>query len=1850
MAETLAERMRRLGGGGESLTDRMRRLTGEARPARRGIGLEVDLGRAVAGEVASTLPRMASALGGVAEWGARRVGAERLASRFDEAQQNLSELANLIERSSAPQTTAGKVVKVLTGVGKYVVAGPYAGTLMATTEAAADPRYSQTALVGELVPGPVGAVARRASETPFGRAVGEVALNEAVAQALKLGVRGVRAGARAMGRATDFGEGMVEAGARDLERARFDVGDVPQRITDPRRLLPGGPATGDLTGPGIPLRGPESPDVRAAIARAQDTKRLARGPLITPPPTKLPPPDLPPTPTEGREIAAARTASGGLRDLSKVHSDALMREYAERADAMLNAQERAQYAWIVDEGGHMGDPGRVVPMADRRGPGPSRQAKALRNIEQIDQTMRRIEAEWARRGLPEDELYRGLDLLDAEKRAAKVGDYESVERAGLSSLVEPEYRVGDDEGFTLFERRRDFRAPAQRGLFDPQSVDARLTHGSPRAAASATSQVRAAAEPFTSPPVRGGVRRPPTSAERLASMRAAREAEQGWVDVRGKTIESPDDVHTLLRPFRSPQQERMHVILTDDADRVLSHTLETSGALNYVAFGREGEIASWLEPIARRAERVGATRVVMAHNHPSGVATPSGDDQRFTAGIARALRRWGKQLRVESYVIDHNTVGNAIDGSTRPVRSQGPAPDWTHTAGGIVSGPDDVVRYVRAADESGGIQVLYLDTQNRTVALEPHRFESLARMKRWLPERLRAHGAGSAVVTVGDHETWLRALREVEGTPQIHDVIRLPGADDAHSLSARDRDLFRASYGADESRTARRLFERPTDAAGRWRGEPAVPDGRAGPGRESALPPDARVGPTAVRGQAGLFGPGELPPPVDRRGQQSLFDDLDVGRSDRPIVPEPTSPEDLRKLGRRNERYVEGDVIPPADAEYRAGHTEPLPGQRALFSNPVGPAARYVATSPGAGAIVGAGVGAATDEENRLRGAAVGAGVGFTVGLTGSYLARRAASAGAPLRTVGDPDVDAVLGTIARGKRAAVAGDDLLAATQKAYTAVVDELYPLREFGRQVGGSDRLSQLATQARGWESAAYQYTRDELRPLLQATQPVREQVMALAKAQRALALLDQGLEKTDLSRDVLERTVAKLSARPDVAQGAEALQAYYRKLLAYKAGNGVLAPEQYRAIVESGDFYTPFTREFEQGVRAGGQGAGGGRLVNRGTGVRRMDTGKARAQTVDPFEQAILDTFEAHRTVAKQRVSNMVAAIVEAEPEAAHPFIRRVANRAAARAGRVVEANIAGERRIYEVVEKDLYDAWASFDPRAQNIAVKLLAPFKRTLQAGVTILPDFALANAIRDNVMTGIQYRAHVGAQAAGAAVGAVAGAAKAEPGERGRGALIGAGLGLGLGSIAPNIARTLGAMRHIVKDDAIYREFLREGGPSLGGFYPKNLHDARRLMGELERTGVSAGDLLSPRQWWEGLQSIGRLAEQAPRLAAYEATRAAGGTAAEGVFRAADISLDFGKIGAHTKGIAATTAFWNAKVQGWDKLARLLKNPKTWGVAAATITAPSVALWMINTENPEYWERPQWERNLFWLLPKEGGGFWRIPKPFEVGFIFGSLPERILDFAKQRDPETLTYALQDMTGNTFEGTVPLPTLPATIAENVANFDFFTRRPVVARPDLPSELQFDERTSSVAKLAGQAAGVSPQKIENTLRDVTGGAGKIALSLTDRIARLAGLDARPLPPGAADVPGLGDLGRRFVTTEGTTSDAEQALWRRFARAESAYRGALDLEKYGTPAELQAYLRSHRDDLAAYGRLRESTDALREVRAARRALARRRDLTPAQRERGMRKLAELAQDFATQGVAGGRDETVSSVRPR
>ena len=73
--------------------------------------------------------------------------------------------------------------------------------------------------------------------------------------------------------------------------------------------------------------------------------------------------------------------------------------------------------------------------------------------------------------------------------------------------------------------------------------------------------------------------------------------------------------------------------------------------------------AGW--PRAAAAARCGASLVVLAHNHPSGLALPSAADQGATDRVQRALDTVGIQLLDHIVVADGDYVSMAQNGTLR---------------------------------------------------------------------------------------------------------------------------------------------------------------------------------------------------------------------------------------------------------------------------------------------------------------------------------------------------------------------------------------------------------------------------------------------------------------------------------------------------------------------------------------------------------------------------------------------------------------------------------------------------------------------------------------------------------------------------------------------------------------------------------------------------------------------------------------------------------------------------------------------------------------------------------------------------------------------------------------------------------------------------------------------------------------------------------------------------------------------------------------------------------------------------------------------------------------------------------
>lgn len=129
----------------------------------------------------------------------------------------------------------------------------------------------------------------------------------------------------------------------------------------------------------------------------------------------------------------------------------------------------------------------------------------------------------------------------------------------------------------------------------------------------------------------------------------------------GLLVRGPADVHPMLREeFRGLDRERFLALYLDTRHRVIAVETVSLGSLN----------ASLVHPreVFKPAVSLSAAAVIVAHNHPSGSAVPSGDDLDLTA----RLHKCGDLLGIA--LLDHLIAG---DVEITSIREYG----WPEAAG-----------------------------------------------------------------------------------------------------------------------------------------------------------------------------------------------------------------------------------------------------------------------------------------------------------------------------------------------------------------------------------------------------------------------------------------------------------------------------------------------------------------------------------------------------------------------------------------------------------------------------------------------------------------------------------------------------------------------------------------------------------------------------------------------------------------------------------------------------------------------------------------------------------------------------------------------------------------------------------------------------------------------------------------------------------------------------------------------------------------------------------------------------------------------------------------------------------------
>lgn len=346
-------------------------------------------------------------------------------------------------------------------------------------------------------------------------------------------------------------------------------------------------------------------------------------------------------------------------------------------------------------------------------------------------------------------------------------------------------------------------------------------------------------------------------------------------------------------------------------------------------------------------------------------------------------------------------------------------------------------------------------------------------------------------------------------------------------------------------------------------------------------------------------------------------------------------------------------------------------------------------------------------------------------------------------------------------------------------------------------------------------------------------------------------------------------------------------------------------------------------------------------------------------------------------------------------------------------------------------------------------------------------------------------------------------------------------------------------------------------------------------------------------------LEHAGMKLDQIPRVGIYEAARRAGFTEYEASLISRDI-FDYSRGGSFTKKANHYIPFFRAGVNGSDKLYRALKdNPvETAYWTFMTVTLPSLALASYYLYQAPEDERNEWleiNDNLFSFATfyKEDGEWKRIPKPFQVGQLFGTMPELAMRWMHSESRPEGAEMAKIVLGGIVESASPvadwssvMPLVVKLPAEWVSNYNFFYGKDIYPSflDGKDPALRSNPWTSETAKLIGEQLNVSPAKVDNLLRGQLAGSAYYVTKTGDwfinSIKEFNGqtVPQRPITP--SDVMLIRAFAQRRPA--GFRSNSYQIFRERYDEVSQRKASLKDMKG----EERAKYMETHAGEIAAY----------------------------------------------------------------
>jgi hypothetical protein len=741
-------------------------------------------------------------------------------------------------------------------------------------------------------------------------------------------------------------------------------------------------------------------------------------------------------------------------------------------------------------------------------------------------------------------------------------------------------------------------------------------------------------------------------------------------------------------------------------------------------------------------------------------------------------------------------------------------------------------------------------------------------------------------------------------------------------------------------------------------------------------------------------------------------------------------------------------------------------------------------------------------------------------------------------------------------QRAKAAKDFFVDSIENMYTRVVDRFDPMKEARDELlkrglvdtgVGSYKLARLSPDAKAKALLFVKHETLDFHTMERSGEGLNEALSGIPKnemrmfdaflaANRSVELRARGIKDTGFPEGHDANYVSKAPAH--FVEAAKRVTEYRNRNLDYLVQAGLLEKDVAQKFKDEHKLYVPFNRIVDinneiaisgkKGKKIGKELKGANDLktqsplqaisLDTATFMQLAEANRARVEMVMEQESVggknplLYRVKTPGKIVVTKEMAEMLNTLgIPTESGEAFEFTRRNTELKENQ----FEIYREGQREVWETADPELAKSLKAIDgePGMRNVIIKVASSISNMVRGTTSVTPDFILRNFFGDQLAAQILSKHH--------------------------------------GAQIPHTFQALGDLMG-KEHSEVWKQFLKSGAAG-GSMVDLNAHYFDKEIYKLQtETGFMDATWNVIKTPFKAMEAISSTLEQSTRLAEFKRTTQGDysiNKLFEAGFNAREVTVDFQRRGSAVSVLNSITAFQNAGIQGLDRSVRAFNENKGkfTAMAGLTVTAPTLLNYAVNKDDPRYRDAPAWQRDMFWVVPTDKwvkpdpsddisklpaylvkigddgmplvnrGVTFRIPKPREIGLVFGSLVERSLDLFFEKNPD----AFKGFASSVLDGITPpvVPSIATPVGETWANKNMFTGDAIVPHSSerlLPRD-RYSEYTSELAKKVSVILTthvpalehkdvVAPAVIDNWIGDWTGNMGRYILSGIDYVLK------------------------------------------------------------------------------------------------------------------------------------------------